>query len=52
MKYKEFHRSLLVIGLTLWVWLAAHAAGCISHIEPGQPDRPTCHVVYLPEVRR
>lgn len=60
MKYKEFHRSLLVIGLTLlivaglvlWVWLAARAAGCISHIEPGQPDRPTCHAVYLPEVRR
>jgi len=61
MQYKDYHRSLLAIGLALlivaglvlWVWLAAGAAdGCISHIEPGQPDLPMCHVVYLPGVYR
>lgn len=60
MKYREFHRSLLIIGLTLlivaglvlWVWLAAGAAdGCISHIEPGQPDLPLCSTIYLTGVR-
>ena len=60
MNYK-FWRSLLIIGLTLlivaglvlWVWLAVGAAdGCISHIEPGQPDLPLCNTLYLPGVYR
>lgn len=57
----DYHRSLtaivlallIVAGIVLYVWLVAGAAdGCISHIEPGQPDLPMCQAIYLPGVLR
>ena len=62
MQYKDYHRSLLAIGLALlivaglvlWVWLAAGADGnvCMSSVVIGRDPQPVRCLVWLPEVHR